>query len=185
LNRQIEKLASPVDLRLELKPNAEPFPGKKSDWHGFDRYDFPVGGKTATVVAPKQAAVGRPWVWHGEFLGHKPAPDIALLDLGFHIVYLSVPDMLGCPDAVAQWNVLYRELTRRYGFAQKVALVGLSRGGLYCYNWAARSNSSANLELAIIRTGWNIRRRSSSSSASMRPKAQTRNRHRNVDKVSD
>ena len=28
-------------------------------------------------------------------------------------------------------------LTEQYGFAPKAALVGLSRGGLYCYNWAA------------------------------------------------
>ncbi len=137
LYQQITELAQPVDLRLELKPNPEPFPGKKADWHGFDRYEFSVAGKTANVVVPKKEAAGKPWVWHGEFFGHKPAPDIALLGHGFHIVYLSVPDMLGCPDAVAQWNVLYRELTRRYGFAKKVALVGLSRGGLYCYNWAA------------------------------------------------
>ena len=27
-------------------------------------------------------------------------------------------------------------MTTRYGFSPKPALVGLSRGGLYCYNWA-------------------------------------------------
>lgn len=137
LNQQIAKLVRPVHINLELKPSAEPLPGKKSDWHGFDRYEFEVAGKSASVVVPKQAAPGKPWVWHGEFFGHKPDPDIALLGHGFHIVYLSVPNMLGCPDAVSNWNSLYRELTRRYGFSPKPALVGLSRGGLYCYNWAA------------------------------------------------
>ncbi|MFM9966277.1 MAG: GDSL-type esterase/lipase family protein [Planctomycetaceae bacterium] len=137
LSAEIVKLAQPSLLTLKLKPNPEPFPGKKSDWHGFDRYEFDVAGKTASVVVPKQAAKGLPWVWHGEFFGHKPAPDIALLGHGFHIVYLNVPNMLGCPEAVSHWNSLYRELTRRYGFSAKPALVGLSRGGLYCYNWAA------------------------------------------------
>jgi len=117
--------------------DASPFPGTKSDWHGFDRYEFPVQGKMASVVVPRQTAPGKPWVWHGEFFGHKPAPDIALLGRGFHIVYLRVPDMLGCPDAVAAWNALYAELTGKYGFGKKAALVGLSRGGLYVYNWAA------------------------------------------------
>ncbi len=117
--------------------NGSPFPGTKSDWHGFDRYEFPVQGKTASVVVPREAAAGKPWVWHGEFFGHKPAPDIALLEKGFHIVYLSIPDMLGCPAAVEHWNALYAELTGKYGFAKKAALVGLSRGGLYVYNWAA------------------------------------------------
>lgn len=113
-----------------------PFPGKQSSWNGHDRYDFQVDGKNVLVVLPKQAAPGKPWVWHGEFFGHKPAPDIALLGRGFHVVYLSVPNLLGCPTAVAHWNQLYAELTGKFGFAKKPALVGLSRGGLYCYNWA-------------------------------------------------
>ena len=122
---------------LTAAETAAPFPGKKSVWNGYDRYDFPVDGKNLMVVVPKQAASGKPWVWHGEFFGHKPAPDIALLGRGFHIVYLSVPNMLGCPDAVGHWNKAYAELTGKFDFAKKVALVGLSRGGLYCYNWAA------------------------------------------------
>ena len=116
---------------------AAAFPGKQSDWHGFTRYDFEVHGKPVLVVAPHEPAAGRPWVWHGEFFGHKPEPDIALLKRGFHVVYMQVPDLLGCPQAVAHWNAFYQELTGKYGFSKKAALVGLSRGGLYCYNWAA------------------------------------------------
>ncbi|WP_166820040.1 prolyl oligopeptidase family serine peptidase [Thalassoroseus pseudoceratinae] len=122
-------------LADESSPAA--FPGQPKDWHGFSRYDFEVDGKSALVVAPKESAPGRPWVWHGEFFGHKPAPDIALLKQGFHIAYLRVPDMLGAPEAVAHWDTFYKELTQKYGLAEKPALVGLSRGGLYCYNWAA------------------------------------------------
>ena len=125
-----------AQLGSQIREMAAPFPGKKSSWNGFDRYDFSVAGRPALVVLPPWAAPGKPWVWHGEFFGHKPAPDIALLGKGFHVVYLSVPDMLGCPDAVTSWNGFYAELTGRYGFAKKAALVGLSRGGLYCYNWA-------------------------------------------------
>lgn len=113
------------------------FPGKTSQWHGFARYDFEVDGRPVLVVTPETPAAGRQWAWHGEFFGHKPAPDIALLKQGFHIVYMSVPDMLGSPQAVDHWNAFYRELTEKYGFSKKAALVGLSRGGLYCYNWGA------------------------------------------------
>lgn len=112
-------------------------PGKRSEWNGYERYDFEVDGKPVLVVAPKRPAPGKPWVWHGEFFGHKPVPDIAFLARGFHIVYMSVPDLLGCPQAVAHWNAFYRELTGKHGFAKQAALVGLSRGGLYVYNWAA------------------------------------------------
>lgn len=125
-------------LAAEQTPSSTAnFPGSRSLWQGYDRYDFVVDGKPVLVVVPKRAAPGKPWVWHGEFFGHKPAPDVALLGKGFHIVYMSVPDMLGCPKAVQHWNAFYKELTEKYGFAKKAALVGLSRGGLYVYNWAA------------------------------------------------
>jgi lysophospholipase L1-like esterase/pimeloyl-ACP methyl ester carboxylesterase len=123
-------------LSEKIKGLAQPLPGRRSVWNGFDRYDFDVAGKPVLVVTPQNALPGKPWVWHGEFFGHKPAPDIALLGRGFHIAYMSIPDMLGAPQAVEYWNSFYSELTTNYGFAAKVALVGLSRGGLYCYNWA-------------------------------------------------
>ncbi len=115
------------------------FTGRKSTWNGYTRYDFEVDGKQIMVITPKVVAPGSPWVWHGEYFGQNPAPDIALLGKGFHVVYLKIPDLLGCPQAVQHWNVLYKELTSKYQLAKKVALIGLSRGGLYCYNWAAEN----------------------------------------------
>ncbi len=112
------------------------FPNQTGEWNGYAKHELTIAGKSVTVVAPKTAAAGRPWVWHGEFFGHKPAPDIALLGKGFHIVYMKINDMLGCPDAVKLWNECYAELTAKYGLSNKPSLVGLSRGGLYCYNWA-------------------------------------------------
>ncbi|TLD70907.1 hypothetical protein FEM03_11430 [Phragmitibacter flavus] len=112
------------------------FPGTRSVWQGYDRYDFDWQGITATIVAPKEAAAGKPWVWHGEFFGHKPDPDAALLGKGFHIVFLKMNDTLGCPATVKTWTEFYQHLTKQYRFSKKPALVGLSRGGLYCYNWA-------------------------------------------------
>lgn len=129
-------LAMLIPTALFADDAATTFPGRTSQWNGFTRYDFEVDGRPVLVVTPKTAAKGKPWVWHGEFFGHKPAPDIELLKRGFHIVYMSVPDMLGSPQAVKHWNAFYAELTGKHGLAKKAALVGLSRGGLYCYNWA-------------------------------------------------
>lgn len=132
LDQQIRELVK-QDSKAP-KPNA--LPGKTGQWNGYDKHELMIAGKLVTVIAPAQDAAGRPWVWHGEFFGHKPAPDIALLGHGFHIVYMKINDMLGSPPAVDLWNQCYSELTSRYGFNKKPALVGLSRGGLYCYNWA-------------------------------------------------
>lgn len=134
----LEKQARDLAQGAGEKTSGQPvFPGTASDWNGYAKYDFMVDGFSVLVVEPKTAAAGKPWVWHGEFFGHKPAPDIALLGKGYHIVYMKVQDMLGSPPAVKHWNAFYRELTGRYGLSAKPSLVGLSRGGLYCYNWAA------------------------------------------------
>lgn len=130
LNQQTRKLTKPRAAETAT------FPGQKSSWEGFDRYDFEVNGKPATVVVPKQALPGKPWLWRGEFFGAFANADVELVKRGFHLAYLRVPDLFGSPEAVKQWNGFYRELIERHGLAKKVALVGLSRGGLYCYNWA-------------------------------------------------
>ena len=117
----------------------EPFAGKQSDWNGYVRYDFEINSRPVLVVVPKEAAKGKPWVWHGEFFGHKPAPDIALLGKGFHIVYTQISNQFGSPTAVAHWNEVYDVLTKKHGLGPKAALVGVSRGGLYCYNWASQN----------------------------------------------
>lgn len=137
----IEKaLKKAADLDAEARRLAKlkdvVFPNPNGEWNGYAKHEMTIAGKPVTVVVPKTAAIGRPWVWHGEFFGHKPAPDIALLGKGFHIIYMKIHDMLGCPDAVQLWNQCHAELTTHYGLSKKPALVGLSRGGLYCYNWA-------------------------------------------------
>ena len=125
------------EIETQIRLLAAPFPGKRSEWNGYDRYDFQCNGKSAIVVVPKQSLAGKPWAWRGEFFGAFPNADITLLGKGFHLAYLEVPNLFGSPEAVSQWNNFFQELTGKYGFAKKVALIGLSRGGLYCYNWAA------------------------------------------------
>jgi len=106
-------------------------------WHGFPRYDLVVGEWPVSVVEPREPLPGRLWAWKGEFLDAFPGTEIALLERGVHIVYVRAKNLLGCPKAVQIWNECYTELTDGLGMARKPALIGLSRGGLYCYNWAA------------------------------------------------
>ena len=73
-----------------------PFPGKQSDWNGFTRYDFEVDGKPVLVVAPDKQlpaeAVGLAWRVLRPQAGRRTS---RCSSRGFHIVYMSVPNMLG------------------------------------------------------------------------------------------
>ena len=113
------------------------FPGQHSHYRGYERYDFSVDGCPATVVVPRQPAADKPWVWRAEFFDAFPQVDLALLAKGFHLVYINVGNTFGCPDALKHWDVLYKELTEKHGLSRKPVLEGLSRGGLYAFNWAA------------------------------------------------
>jgi pimeloyl-ACP methyl ester carboxylesterase len=130
-------IAAPGAPAATAPAEQQPFPGKRSDHRGYGRYDFAVDGCPTTVVVPRQAAAGKPWIWRAEFFDAFPQVDLALLAKGFHLVYINVGNTFGCPDALKHWDVLYRELTEKHGLARKPVLEGLSRGGLYCFNWAA------------------------------------------------
>jgi len=115
----------------------DPLPGRVSTWHGFSRHDFDHEGRPAIVVAPKKAAPGRPWIWRARFFGHEPQVDRALLTRGYHVAYCDVAGLFGSPRAVARWDSFHELLTKKHGLATKVALEGMSRGGLIIYNWAS------------------------------------------------
>ena len=114
-----------------------PFPGAKSQWNGYQRYDFETDGRKCLVVVPKTEADGRPWIWRARFFGHEPQVDLALLARGFHLAYMDVAGLFGSPKAVNHWNAFHKYLTEEHGLSDKPALEGMSRGGLIIFNWAA------------------------------------------------
>ena len=85
------------EIRALLPTTVAPFPGLPGDYHGFARYDFPVDCVRATVVAPERTMPGKPWIWRAEFFDHRPELDLALLQRGFHLVYIEVGNTFGAP----------------------------------------------------------------------------------------
>lgn len=117
------------------------FPGTKSVWNGFTMYKFEIdcgkfGKRPAQVVCPKEAKAGNPWLWRAVFFGHEPQVEKAMLEQGFYVAYLSCTDLLGSPEQIAQRNCLYDFLVKEKGFNPKPCLLGMSRGGISCMNWA-------------------------------------------------
>ena len=110
--------------------------GEPGNFHGYKMYSFPFEERTCRIVTPKKPAAGYPWLWRAHFFGHRPETDIALLEAGFHVAYIDLGDLYGSPKAVKIWNDFYEYLTSEYQFAPKVALQGMSIGGLLVFNWA-------------------------------------------------
>lgn len=123
----------------DKKPAALSWADEKIDvWNGYQRHIFQIDGCTCWVVEPKHALPGNPWTWCMEF------PDAftdrtgvpQLLEKGFHHFYMQVDNTFGSPAALKHFDAFYKSI-RGKGLAKKGALIGISRGGLYAYNWAA------------------------------------------------
>jgi len=114
------------------------YPGKSTVWHGFTKYDFQIDRRNARIVVPEKAAPGKPWVWRARFPDWHYQMDSILIRKGFHVVYIDTDELLGSPGCVEIWNSFYNYLTTQYGLSQKVAFEGVSRGGLYVFNFAKK-----------------------------------------------
>lgn len=112
---------------------------KTENWHGFQKVSFRLNGTPAYYVKPPKAMVGNPWVWRAHFPDWHISMDSILLEKGFYIAYINTNDRYADPQAMLKWDEFYDYLTKSLSFAPKVALEGVSRGGLYVYGWAKRN----------------------------------------------
>lgn len=113
-------------------------------WNGYEKRDFTVAGYAGYVVLPRIAFAGNPWFWRGRFPDYQPRPALGLLSKGFHLAYLDLPNLFGNPRAVAAWEAFYDHVVMNFGLASRVSLEGISRGGLFVYNWAAKHAGLVN-----------------------------------------
>lgn len=112
---------------------------QESDYYGYKCVDFKFEGHDAKIVFPKAAESQRHWIWRARFWGHEPQTELALLEKGFHVVYVDAPEHCGNYETVQLWNHFYDFLIREYNLNKKAVLEGFSRGGLYVYNWGSEN----------------------------------------------
>jgi sialidase-1 len=113
-------------------------------WKGFERINFKIDDHSAYYVKPGKPVPGNQWIWRASFPDWHTEMDSLLLAKGFFVAYISVDDQYGSPYAVSVWNKLYAYLTDSVLLSGKVSLEGVSRGGLYAYNWAKRNPEKVN-----------------------------------------
>lgn len=114
-------------------------PEKTTQWKGFEKVEFAFQDRNAWYVKPRKAIDGNPWVWRAHFPTWHTDMDSILLSRGFHVAYVNTNDMFAHPKAMQVWDAFYDYLVKEKHFAPKVALEGVSRGGLYVYGWAKRN----------------------------------------------
>jgi lysophospholipase L1-like esterase len=136
-NRLYQLIKQQRDTKFNISASL-PIAEKTTSFYGYTCTDFTFNARNCKVVKPKWVAQGHPWVWRARFWGHEPQADIALLEHGFHVVYCDVAELYGNKESIKLWDSFY-ELMHKAGLAKKAAMEGMSRGGVYVYNWAAQN----------------------------------------------
>ena len=111
---------------------------RKSSWNGHDQYHFQISGRNAYIVAPLKPQAGNPWIWRARFPGYHAEMDIQLVKKGYHIGYVDVAGLFGSDRSIAIAEQFYDFVTRNRKLNAKPAMEGVSRGGLFVYNWTAK-----------------------------------------------
>lgn len=122
------------------------FPGKKTDFQGFDRYTFKHGGAQVSVICPEKPAPSKPWLWRSLFwdsIKQFHNADLELVKEGYHVV-LVAGDVSGHPKGNKYIDAAYELLTQKHGFAKKFSMASMSRGTLQLFQWATVNPEKVN-----------------------------------------
>ncbi|NNE01389.1 MAG: alpha/beta hydrolase [Pirellulaceae bacterium] len=111
---------------------------KQSKWNGFDRFHFRHSGSACYLIVPTEPLPGNPWIWRARFPDFHAEMDVELIRGGYHLAYFDVAGKFGCPETIERATSFYNYLVDQRGLNPKPALEGVSRGGLFVYNWAAK-----------------------------------------------
>lgn len=127
-----DKVITEYDVKNLRVTNDKKFPEYKVKEFLFENHK-------AKIVFPNKQNSNNYWIWRARFWGHEPQVDKALLEKGFHVVFVDVGNLFGNDEAVELWNRFYNFCTKKYNLNSKVVLEGMSRGGLIIYNWASKN----------------------------------------------
>ncbi|MFK8110590.1 MAG: alpha/beta hydrolase family protein [Rubripirellula sp.] len=116
---------------------AKPAITKTTQWNGFKRIHFTCADRSAYLVIPDQPLPGNPWIWRARFPDFHSEMDIELVKVGYHVGYFDVANQFGSPAIIKKAAAFYQLMVKGYQLSPKPVMEGVSRGGLFVYNWAA------------------------------------------------
>jgi lysophospholipase L1-like esterase len=113
-------------------------PFLRTQWNGYDRIEFPLGSEVGSIVYPNSPAQGARWVWRLGGMGYDPQFDLALLQKGYAVASIPLPNLYGSQTVMDAMDRAYEELTRNHQICSKPILEAYGPDGLGAINWAIR-----------------------------------------------
>ena len=103
------------------------YPGEKSLYHSFDRYDFIYNERPCIIVAPKKTAPGKPWIWRARFFTHEPQVDLALLEKDF-IWFIPMSQIFMDHHKPSKYGIAFMSISRKHTVLRRKLFWKVSAG---------------------------------------------------------
>lgn len=105
-------------------------------WNGFRREMFEFEGRTSYIVFPKEPEAGRNWAIKTEYWDAFPGTEIALVEAGFHLLYMTNHNRWATPEDCHARARFVDYVAKTYGLRDKCVPVGMSCGGAHAVQFA-------------------------------------------------
>ena len=110
----------------------------KSEWNGFNRLDFQLEGRKATLICPPNPAKGAKWIYKTEYLNAFPSFDLEMLKLVYYLAHLQNTSRW-CPEKDTEMRSVFCDfLIENFNLNKKCMLEGMSCGGMQAVYFAAK-----------------------------------------------
>lgn len=108
------------------------------DFYGYQQLNFSFEGRDAILVFPKDEGKTTKWMLKTEYFGAFPKVELALLEKGWHLAYVKNVNRWGLDEDVEAKGRFADYLSAEYGLDKKCVPVGMSCGGMFDIDFAAR-----------------------------------------------
>ena len=108
------------------------------DYHGYRRFDFTFADRDAVIVFPSEEKKNGKWMLKTEYFDAFPELELAMLDRGYHLVYLKNIHRWGGDEDQEAKRDLCEYLHREYGLSRRCVCIGMSCGGWHAVSFASR-----------------------------------------------
>lgn len=109
----------------------------KSDYHGYECWNFEFEGRQAKLVFPHEPIKEKKWLIKTEYFEAFPSLELQMLGKGYYLAYLSNITRWFAPDDSHSKARFASFLSENFGLHKKCVPVGLSCGGMHAVYFAA------------------------------------------------
>ena len=106
------------------------------NWNGFKMLETELCGRLVKIVFPNCEPNGK-LVMKTEYFEDFPNTQIALVEKGYHLIYIANQTRWFMPGDAEAKKALIDHMAENYGTERKAALIGMSCGGLHAIYFAS------------------------------------------------